>query len=121
VATGAAAAPPAPPTAAAHPKPASDGITPADQLDRQPIWRGDDCRGYFPDRAHSDLGRVALIAVVRSDGSIAKLDVASETPEGQGFASAARACIQNQRFSPALDKKGRPTTARTQIGLRFSR
>jgi hypothetical protein len=85
------------------------------------MWRGDDCRGYFPDQAQTDLGRVALIAIVRPDGSIAKLDVASETPPGQGFAHAARACIQTQRFDPALDKKGRPATARTQISLRFSR
>jgi outer membrane biosynthesis protein TonB len=99
----------------------SDRITPADQLERQPLWRGDDCRGYFPDQAQTDLGRVTLIAVVRPDGSIARLDVTGETPPDQGFARAARACIHNQRFAPALDKRGQPTTARTQIGLRFSR
>jgi protein TonB len=107
------AAPPAPP--------GGDRITPADQLERQPLWRGDDCRGYFPEQAQTDLGRVSLIAVVRADGSIARLDVAAETPAGQGFARAARSCLQNQRYAPALDRRGQPTLARTQISLRFSR
>lgn len=116
------AAPPRAPTPPVHRAAASgDGITPADRLDRQPSWRGDDCRGYFPDQAQVDQGQVELIAVVRADGGIARLDVASETPQGQGFARAARACVQQQRFSPALDRQGEPTTARARFSLRFSR
>jgi len=98
-----------------------DGVTPADQLQRQPLWNGDDCHGYFPEQASADRGQVSLIAVVRSDGSIARLDVRSETPEREGFARAARACLAQRRFSPALGRDGRPTMARTQINLRFSR
>jgi hypothetical protein len=107
---------PLPPPAAT-----SERITPAADLQREPLWQGDDCRGYFPERARADLGHVALLAVVRASGSIARLDVQTETPPSQGFAEAARACIQHQHFAPALDRAGRPATARTSISLRFSR
>jgi outer membrane biosynthesis protein TonB len=113
-------------TAAPRPEPATQPlaaatITPADQLQRQPTWLGDDCHGYFPDQAQSDLGEVALVALVRPDGSVARLDMQSERPANQGFARAARACLQHQRFDPALDRKGNTTLARTLIRLRFSR
>jgi outer membrane biosynthesis protein TonB len=96
-------------------------ITPADQLRRQPVLLGDSCRGYFPDHAQQDQGLVSIIATVQSSGAIARLEIESETPDGEGFASAARACLARRRFVPALDERGEPTGARTRINLRFTR
>lgn len=96
-------------------------ITPADQLQRQPVLLGDSCRGYFPDRARPDQGLVSIIATVQGSGAIARLEIESETPAGEGFAIAARACLARRRFVPALDEHGEATGARTRINLRFTR
>lgn len=109
---------------AAKPEPSavrSEHITPADQLQRQPTLQGDGCRGFFPDHAHTDLGAVSLIATVQANGALSKLQIETETPTGEGFANAARACLTSRRFAPALDRSGEPTTARTRINLRFTR
>jgi len=96
-------------------------ITPADQLRRQPLLLGDGCRGFFPNHARPDQGLVSVIATVQSSGALAKLDVESESPSGEGFAQAARACLAKRKFVPALDEHGEPTGARTRINLRFTR
>jgi hypothetical protein len=96
-------------------------ITPADQLRRQPVLLGDSCRGYFPDHARPDQGLVSIIATVQASGAIVRLEIESETPGGEGFASAARACLARRKFVPALDEHGEPTGARTRINLRFTR
>lgn len=103
--------------------PAASGprITAADQLQRQPTLIGADCRGYFPDQARQDQGLVSIVATVLANGAIAKLDIESESPSGEGFASAARACLAKRRFTPALDRQGAATAARTRINLRFTR
>jgi TonB-like protein len=99
-----------------------DGITPADQLERAPsLLAPDGCRGYFPKRASADRAEVALVAVVAADGAVARLEIVAETPRDQGFADAARTCLREQRFAPALDQHGRAVRARTRIKLRFSR
>ena len=108
----------------AHPEATSrpgERITPADKLQRQPALVGDACRGFFPEHARPDKGLVSLVATVHASGGIAKLDVESETPTGEGFASAARACLARRKFIPALDELGKPTAARTRINLRFTR
>ena len=109
------AQPPAPP-AALGPR-----ITPPDQLERQPTLLDADCRGHFPAQSANDLGVVAVVALITPAGAIAKLDIESETPSGQGFARAARECLQRQRFAPALDRQGKPALARTRVTIRFSR
>ena len=62
-----------------------------------------------------------MVALIQPSGALAKLDVESEAPIGQGFARAARECLQRQRFAPALDRRGKPALARTRITIRFSR
>lgn len=96
-------------------------ITPADLLKRQPVLLGDGCRGYFPDHARPDQGVVSIVATVQPSGSIARLEIEAETPPGEGFASAARACLAKRKFVPALDERGEPTGARTRINVRFTR
>ena len=96
-------APPPPPPAALAPR-----ITPPDQLERQPTLLDGDCRGYFPAQSTHDLGLVAAVALIQPSGALAKLDVESEAPIGQGFARAARECLQRQRFAPALDRRASP-------------
>lgn len=105
------------------PPPAATGlrITPGDLLKRQPVLLGDGCRGYFPDHARPDQGVVSIVATVRPSGAIAKLDIEAETPPGEGFASAAKACLAKRKFVPALDEHGDPTGARTRINVRFTR
>jgi periplasmic protein TonB len=105
-----------PPTAASGLR-----ITPADLLKRQPTLLGDGCRGYFPDQARPDQGVVSIVATVLPSGAVAKLELESETPAGEGFASAAKACLAKRRFVPALDERGAPTAARTRINVRFTR
>jgi protein TonB len=104
------------PLAAARPR-----ITASDRLQRQPTLIGTDCRGYFPDHARQDQGLVSIVATVLASGAIAKLEIESETPRGEGFANAARACLGRRKFTPALDRQGSPTGARTRINLRFTR
>jgi hypothetical protein len=94
----------------------------ATRLSRQPLLRSrDGCRGHFPTSAAADRGEVALVATVRANGALAGLEIERELPLGQGFARAARACLRDERFEPALDPEGQPVMARTRIVLRFSR
>jgi hypothetical protein len=110
--------PPAPSPAPA----AKPGLVFADKLSRQPsLGAADPCRGFFPQSAQSNRGEVSVIATVRDQGSIARLEIESETPVGQGFGAAARACLAKQRFEPALDDDGKPTAARTRVRIAFSR
>jgi len=99
----------------------SEHITPADELRKQPLLLGDGCRGFFPDQARPDRGQVSVIATVSANGHISRLEVESETPAGEGFGRAARACLAKRRFAPALDERGSPTGARTRVNLRFTR
>ena len=96
-------------------------ITPADKLQRKPTLLGDGCRGYFPARAASDHGNVSLVATLFPNGKVARLELEAETPAGEGFGSAARACLTAGEFEPALDEHGAPTAARTRVVVRFAR
>jgi hypothetical protein len=97
-------------------------IVPASNLSRPPsLSTGTNCRGYYPRSADADSAIVSLVVVVSADGSIARLSVASESPTGQGFGSAARACIGTGRFRPALDKAGRAVKSATRVRVRFTR
>ena len=99
-----------------------NGLVFAEKLSRKPaLGAHDPCRGYFPQGAQSDRGDVSVVATVRDQGSVARLEIESESPAGQGFGAAARACLNKQRFEPALDDAGRPTAARTRVRISFSR
>lgn len=110
--------PPAPsPLPAAKP-----GLAFADKLSRQPsLGTADPCRGFFPQSAQSNRGEVSVVATVRDQGSVVRIEIESESPLGQGFGGAARACLAKQRFEPALDDDGKPTAARTRVRIAFSR
>ncbi len=62
-----------------------------------------------------------MLAIIRDRGTVARVDIESESPTEQGFGAAARACLIKQRFTPALDDQGKPATARMRIRLSFSR
>ena len=112
---------PVPPTPApiASAKP---GLVFAEHLSRQPsLGALDPCRGYFPQTAQSNRGEVSVIATVRDQGTVVRTEIENESPLGQGFGAAARACLAKQRFEPALDDTGKPSAARTRIRIQFSR
>lgn len=58
-----------------------------------------------------------MIATVRDHGGVVRTEIESETPIGEGFGAAARACLAKQRFEPALNDQGKPTAARTRIRI----
>lgn len=94
----------------------------APHLSRQPMLaESDPCRGYFPRNAQSDRGDVTVIATIQARGAVVATEIETEEPAGQGFAAAARACLGQQRFQPALDDDGKATAARTRVKIRFSR
>jgi translation initiation factor IF-2 len=108
-------------TPAARPAAKSD-IVPASDLSRAPVLStGTNCAGYYPRSADADSALVTLVVVVAPDGGIASLSVAGESPAGQGFGAAARACIGTGRFRPALDKTGRAVKSATRVRVTFTR
>lgn len=118
--------PRAAPAAAPAPRPSrpvsKSDLTPASDLSRGPTLRnGTDCAGYYPRSADADAALVTLVVVVAADGSIATLSVAQESPGGQGFGAAARACLRTGRFDPAIDKAGRQVKTGTSVRVRFKR
>jgi outer membrane biosynthesis protein TonB len=114
---GARAAPPPATTGAA-----ADAVTPASQLLRAPkLEEADPCRGFFPARATADVGTVTLSLVVRSSGAVSEASVIDESPRGDGFGAAGRACLRAKRFSPGLGPDGSPTTSATTVRIHFHR
>jgi protein TonB len=110
---------PAPPVAVA---PAGDGLTAAADLSRRAsLSEANACAGFYPSEASADSGTVALTLVVRADGAVTSAAVVSESPAGQGFGLAARACLQRKRFEPSLDRAGKAVAAATTIRVRFVR
>jgi protein TonB len=110
---------PAPTRAAAPP---GDGLVLAANLSRRATLNEPDaCAGFYPSEADVDSGVVTLTVVVRADGNVTSTAVLSETPSGQGFGKAARACLQRKHFEPSLDRAGNVVAAATSIRLRFSR
>ena len=113
---------PAPePIAPAKPAKGS-GLAFAAKLSRQPaLAAADPCRGYFPRDAASNRGEVVAIATVRDHGTVMRTEIEHEAPLGQGFGAAARACLAQQRFEPALDDEGKRTAARVRVRIAFTR
>lgn len=79
------------------------------------------CSALFPNDAEAgNSAAVVIVVTVRSDGTPRSISVVSDP--GHGFGAAARSCALGQRFAPALDRNGEPTTAATPpITVRFTR
>jgi len=79
------------------------------------------CAGYFPTGAHVAHGSVQVSVEVGASGQITTTQVMAEHPRDEGFGRAARACIEQLRFSPARTSEGRPVAGRARLLLRFDR
>ncbi len=102
--------------------PPTDGLVAAANLSRRAtLNERDACAGFYPSEANVDSGAVTLTVVVRADGAVSSSSVLSESPVGQGFGKAARACLQKKRFEPSLDRAGTAVAAATTFKLRFLR
>ena len=102
------------------PRPKSD-ITPPADLSRRPNMAGGGCGGYYPRQADADSATVTAIVVVGPRGSAERVSLAGESPTGQGFGAAARACLRQSRFNPGLNKAGRAVKAVATVRVRFTR
>jgi outer membrane biosynthesis protein TonB len=99
-----------------------DGLTAAGDLSQSPRLRAQDpCRGFFPSSARDDVATAVVRVVVTQQGVASSVSVVSETPLGQGFGAAARTCMREQRFLPALDRQGRPAATAVNVNVKFSR
>jgi hypothetical protein len=113
-------APPAPQAAA--PGPVGEALTPASNLSRKPsLGESDPCRGFFPSGASDDVATAAVMVTIGKSGAVSAVQLLSESPPKQGFGSAARACMGGKRFSPGLDRDGRPTATKIRVNVRFTR
>jgi hypothetical protein len=100
----------------------SDGLTPASDLSQKPRLReADPCRGYFPETARDDVAVASVRVVIGKDGKVANASVVSEAPVGQGFGAAARRCMLEQIFMPALDRDGGNAATSLNVNVKFSR
>lgn len=116
--TGTVAAP-----VAAAPKPvaAAPVVSSVDLSRPAKLTEIDPCRGRFPSTADDDVGTVTLVLAIKKNGDVETASVVTESPKGQGFGAAARACLLGKRFEPAFDKSGQPVTATTKVNIRFTR
>jgi outer membrane biosynthesis protein TonB len=103
-------------------RPAGDGLTAAADLSQKPRLRRDDpCRGFFPDAARADVAVVSVRVVIGKDGRVSSANVVSESPVGQGFGVAARRCMLDEVFVPALDRQGKSAATALNVNVKFSR
>jgi hypothetical protein len=101
---------------------AGDGLTAASDLSQKPRLReADPCRGFFPDTAHDDVAVVSVRVVIGKSGGVSSASVVSESPSGQGFGAAARRCMLDQVFVPALDRSGNSAATALNVNVKFSR
>jgi protein TonB len=99
-----------------------DAITPASDLSRAArLTVSNPCRGLYPNEASNDSGDVSLSLVVAATGQIRIVSILSESPPGQGFGRAARACMLAHRMDPAIDKTGAAVTSVASVIVHFSR
>jgi len=77
----------------------------------------------FPPEADAeqiDFQRVQIVVAVRPDGTPQDVRVLGDP--GHGFGRAARQCAMRQRYSPALDREGRPVLSSSPpIWVKFNR
>lgn len=99
-----------------------DALTAVGDLSQRPRLRVQDpCRGFFPAQARDDVAVVSVRVVIGKGGDVASASVVSESPPKQGFGAAARACMLDQTFTPALDRAGRPAATALAVNVKFSR
>jgi TonB family protein len=104
------------------PRTSGDAITPVSDLSRKPsLGESDPCRGYFPGAANDDVASAAVMVTIGKDGAVSGVQLLSESPPQQGFGAAARACMNSKRFSPGLDRDGRPAKTQVRVNVRFTR
>ena len=114
--------PAAPVASAAGRAPLGEALTPASDLSRKPsLGESDPCRGFFPSAASDDVASAAVMVTIGRSGAVSAVQLLSESPPKQGFGSAARACMAGKRFSPGLDRDGRPTATAIRVNVRFTR
>jgi outer membrane biosynthesis protein TonB len=100
----------------------AESVTPVADLSRAPtLDEPDACRGFFPADAAVDTAKVDLVVVVQTGGRVSSATIARESPAGEGFGRAARACLLSKRFTPGADKGGRPVTASAAVRVHFTR
>ena len=103
------------------PRPSNE-LTPAADLSQKPrLNESDPCRGFFPRSALDDTAQVGVMVVVAKSGSVGQATVVLESPRGQGFGNAARACMLSKRFTPARDRSGNPAATAVRVNVRFRR
>lgn len=99
-----------------------DGLTAVGDLSQKPRLReADPCRGFFPQSARDDVAAASVRVVIGKDGAVRSANLLSESPAGQGFGAAARRCMLDQTFAPALDRDGKPAATAINVNVRFSR
>jgi periplasmic protein TonB len=103
-------------------KATGDGLTPASDLSRKPaLGESDPCRGYFPGGAADDVASASVMVTIGKNGSVSNVKLLSESPPKQGFGAAARTCMSSKRFSPGLDRDGKPAATAIRVNIRFRR
>ncbi len=99
-----------------------DRVLSGANLSRAPaLDEPDACRGFFPGEAAVDAAKVDLRVVVQAQGRVISATIVRESPEGEGFGQAARACLLSKQFAPGLDRAGRRVTASTAVRVSFTR
>jgi hypothetical protein len=100
----------------------AETITPAANLSRLPkLTEADACKGFFPSEASDDAATVTLVVVVKTTGAVSSASIVAESPKGEGFGNAARACLLSKHFAPGLDQSGAATLAAATLNVHFSR
>jgi periplasmic protein TonB len=99
-------------------------VAAAEDLSRPPQIAGGRGWNNCPWPAEADVSqtnyqRVPLLITVSADGNAEKVVVLKD--DGLGFGSSARACALRERFAPALDKTGKPTTGSFKVNVTFKR
>jgi hypothetical protein len=103
-------------------RPNVDSVTPAADLSRVPaLDEPDACRGFFPTDAAVDSAKVDLVVIVNASGRVKSINIARESPAGEGFGAAARACLMSKQFTAAQNRAGNAVTASASVRLHFTR
>lgn len=115
-------APPASGTGGLAPKATGDALVPASDLSRKPeLGESDPCRGFFPAGASEDMATAAVMVTIGKSGAVMGVQLLSESIPKQGFGAAARTCMTGKRFSPGLDRDGKPAATAIRVNIRFRR
>lgn len=97
-------------------------LVPLANLSRKPaLGESDPCRGFFPSSAQDDAASAGVFVVLSKTGKVTSARVVTESPAGQGFGAAARACMLSKSFVPALDRSGNPAATSLRVNVRFRR